>query len=749
MGQLIITTDISSIRPVFAEGVAENIKRYNQLKKLFENTDEYKIFAEPVLAGEGKIAWHTSYDGKIIPYRKLEDDENEQKRAKSLLKTQVNKLYKRVVELIEDDNDRQRLFKLLDSCLEIPDYDDIFIVQNVNGQKNFCIVRWGFVDEGFDAETGLIAKLVPLKVADVQIKIIKGNNKYVPNEKIFVYKNGKEYEFVSNEKAEVYLNDVELLSEISIYQKDENNEKIYEQKYHIIGDSELKFFIGEQQSTKQNVTIQTLDEGDNILPSVTLRIQYDDVDFTLDSDTEGKIDIGELYVGTEIKYTQISKDREIKKGKFEVEHGKQVYFVSLVKQATRGTVKITVKNEDNQPIANAEFQVKFNDGSIKYYKSDTDGNITIENAPFKEDVIFRQIINKLPQFQQILKFSDANSKYEIKGIDVKQPDDFSTINIKVVNVNDEPIPNLRVRLENGVKSNHRITDKDGIVHFESVDCTKKIVAFVDYKAHKKNVNIECSGRNTDVTIKLGKKIGLWWLWILLALMAILLLIYFLPKMNFKPKQNQNTQIVDTLNNDNTNDTSTVIVTKGMNLQIVDKNNNPVENAEVSIDYNDTTYKLKTNADGMVNFVDFTDTNQFVTALVNANGLGKHRFTFKIKPNKTLKINQESIDVSEEVLNCGTNVKSMGYHSTVKTFNMHTTSGSFLLRYNMNSIPDEIIVYKGSKNIPDNLIWQSPGPEKYIHSKWIPFESPDSLITVEVKGGDTTLTQWDFTVNCPK
>jgi len=747
MAQLIITTDVSSIRPVFTEGAAENIKRYNQLKKLFENTLEYRIFAEPVLAGQDKIAWHTNFDGKIIPFRKLEDDENEAERAKSLLKTQVNKLYKKIIELIEDEKDRLRLFKLLDSCFEIPDYDDIFIVQNASGEKNFCIVRWGFIDEGFDADEGLIAKLIPLKVADVTVKVIKGNNKYVPNEKIFVNKNGKEYEFVSDQNAEILLNDVDLLSEITLYQKDDEDNPIYEQKYFITTDTKVTFFIGNQEFSKQNISIQTLDEDDNILPNATIRIQYDDVDITADSDSDGKINIGELYVDTEIYCTQISKNREIKKAKFNVEQGKEIYFLRLVKQATSGTVKVVVKNENNKPIANADYQVKYDDGTIKYYKSDENGVLKIENAPFKEPVVFRQIVDKLPQFQQILKFTDGNSVYEIKGIDIKQPSDFSSIKIKVVNVNNEPISNLRVRLENGIKSNHRITDKDGQVLFENVDCTKDITVFVEHKNHKKTQKIECSDKQTEVIIKLGKKIGLWWLWILLAILAIFLLVFFLPKINFNKNPHITTDSI--VNNTTTNDTVPVVVTKGMNLKIVDENNNPVKNADVIIGYNDSTFKKTSNEKGIVIFETIEDTSKFVTALVKVDGMGEQRFTFKVKPNKTLMISEESVDISEEILNCGTNVKSMGYHSTVKIFNMHTNKGTFLLRYNMNTIPDRIIVYKGNNNSANKIIWQAPKPEQNIHSVKIPFNSPDSLITVEIKGGDTTFTQWDFTVNCPK
>ncbi len=749
MSQLIITTDVASIRPVFAEGAAENIKRYNQLKKLFENTEEYKIFAEPVFAGQDKIAWHTQYEGKIIPFRKLRDDEEEQEKAKRLLKNQVNKLYKRIIELIDEENTRERLFALIDSCLEIPDYDDIFIIQNTNGEKNYCIVRWGFVNDNFDAPTGLIAKLIPLKVADITVKVIKGNNKYAINEKIFIEIEGEEKELISDDKAEIRLNDVKLLSEISIYQKDEDGNRLYEQKYKIFDDAQITFFIGNQEFIKQNVIIQTLDSNDDILPHANLKIQYDDVEINAETDDEGKLKIGELFDGTVIKCSQIRRDKVIKTVEITVKKGKEIYFISLIRQKNKANVKIQVKSEDGQIIGNAEFQVKFPDGEVKHFKSDENGIIQIENAPLREAVIFRQIIDGLPQFQQILKFEDEGKIYQLKGIKVKQPGDITKLKVTVIDASESPISNLRIKIENGVKTYHKITNENGMAIFDNIDCYETIKVIADYKNKKKEQNVKCEGAESSVTIQLGKKAGLLWLWILLALLLIGLAIYFIPKIDFSSKK-----VVANDTTQTTTDTTTIPIVKpsGMTLNLVDENGNPVVNADVEISANDSIlFSAKSDNFGKINFAELTDTTQFITAIVKTENKKEQRFKFKVTPEKTLTIHEQSVDISEEILPCGTNVKSLGYHSTIKTFHMKTNSGQFKLRYNMNTIPDKIIVYNGSSsNISkDKIIWQSPSPEKNIHTQWLKFNSPDSLVTVEIQGGDTLLTQWDFTVFCPK
>lgn len=742
MSQLIITTDVSSIRPVFTEGTSENIKRYNQLKKLFENTKEYRIFAEPIPAGGDKVAWHTEFEGKIIPFRKL--DEEEQETAKGLLKTEVNKLYKTVVAIIDEDNQRKRLFELIDSCIEIPDFDDIYIVQNANGLKNFCIVRWGFVNEDFNAPKHLIANLVPLKVATITIRAIKGNNKLATNEDIHFDFGGETHKYTTDEKGKIYLADVKLLEKISAYQLDEDDNKLYEQNFIVENDTELTFFIGNQSLPKQNVSVQTMDDNDNILPNITMKISYDDVEFVTDSNTQGVIDLGELFVGTKVTCSQLKNDKIIKEVEFEIVQGKSIYFANIKKQKSSGTVKIKVVDEANESIPYAEVQVKFQNGTEKYFTANENGEFEIEDMPFKEDVIFRQIINKLPQFQQIIKFTEEKRLFEFKGKKVKTPLDYTKVKITVLNPHNEPIPSLKVKIENGVNEHNQITDANGNAFFNKIDCSKKIFASIEAKGKKKREEVKCQGQETEHTMKLGKKLKLWWIWILLALAIIALAIIFIPKLDF----NIQSPLTDTTEQDV--DTTKVTDYKGMKFIVYDENDSILKNANVEITYNDSVFSKTTNENGEVIFEELVDTNKNVTANISAPGYSNQLFTFKIQKEKIIKLSKESVDISEVVLPCGTQIESKGYHSTIKTFNLKKTQGKFKLLYDMFSIADKIIVYKGfAQNISsDKIIWQSPEYQKGLHSLYVDFEAPDSLITVEIKGGDTTRTEWYFTVYCP-
>ena len=745
MSQLIITTDVSSIRPVFTEGTSENIKRYNQLKKLFENTKEYKIFAEPIPAGGDKVAWHTEYEGKIIPYRKL--DEEEQEKTKGLLKAEVNKLYKTIVSIIDEDINRKRLFELIDSCIEIPDFDDVYLVQNANGQKNFCIVRWGFINEDFNSPKNLIAKLVPLKVATISFRAIKGNNKLAINERIFFDYEEQSKEYTTDEKGKIHLVDVNLLTTISAYQLDENENKLYEQNFVVENDFEHTFFIGNQSLPKQSVSIQTMDNNDNILSNETIKIQYDDVEFVIDSDAQGIIELGDLFVGTKVNCSQLKNEKVLKTVDFDVEQGKSIYFVSVVKQKSKGTVKIKVIDENFAIIPFAEVQVKFKDGTEKYFNANENGEFSIDDMPFKEDVTFRQIINGLPQFQQIIRFSDEQKIFEFKGKKVKTPLDYTKLFITIVNKNEEPIPNLKVQIENGVKGYNQITDSNGNALFEKIDCSKSITAYVEDKGKKTSEEIVCEGQETKKTIKLGNKIGLWWLWILLALLIIALGIIFIPKIDFSKDHIINdttTTVIDTTNN-------VIVQHTGMKFTVLNQDNEPQPNAKIEITLNDSTFSKNANSNGEIIFEKLTDTTLTATANISAPGYTNQLLTFRITGEKIIRLSNESVEISEIAIPCGTQIESQGYHSTIKTFNMKQSSGRFKIMFNMFDIADKLIIYNGpAGQISNNkIIWQTPDYVRQLHNEYIDFDSPDSLITVEIKGGDTTRTEWYFKVYCPQ
>lgn len=743
MSQLIITTDVTSIRPVFSEGTSENIKRYSQLKKLFETNKEYRFFAEPVLAAGQKIAWHTEHEGKIIPLSKM--DEEEQLNAKSILKNNVNRLYKSVLAMIDESDKRKKLFELIDSCIEIPSFDDIYLIQNSSGDRSFCIVRWGFVGEDFNAPKHLIANLIATRVADIKIRAIKGNNKFAANEKINVQINDVVKEFVTDEQGKLFINDAALLSEVSIFQLDENNVKLYETNFVLEKDIDFTFFIGNQSLPKQSVKIQTLDESDNILINMTIQVSYDDVEFTADTNEEGILELGDLFIDTNITCKQIRNNKPIKSETFGVKQGKNIYFVHFSKQTSKGDAKILVIDETGKPIPQAEIQIKYTTGVVQNLVADQEGKIILKDINFKEDVIIRQIIDKSPQFQRITKFSEDNKTFEFRGKMVVPQTSYTKLIISVVGKNDEPIPHLVVNVENGVKGYNAITNEHGIAIIENINCLESKVVNVNHKGRKMQVSgFECQSPETHLTVKFGNNFGLTWLWIILAILAVILAVYFISKIDFSSfnkKTNTNT-VVDTVK---------VEQPKGMKIIVIDTSNNPIENCKIELKYNDSVYTLNTDKKGVAIFEKVADTTKMATLYITTANFMSQMLTIKVVHEKTIKLTNESTEFSEEIIPCGTTVKSQGYHSTIKTFKLLSNKGIIGVTYNMYDIPDKLIVYNGPSSMisTQKIIWQSSTMQKNYHAINVNFNSPDSLITVEIQGGDTVKTEWYFKVWCEK
>lgn len=742
MSQLITTSNISSIRPVFKDEPAENIKRYIQIKKIFEANGEYNFFAEPVIAAGQKISWHTEYEGKIQAYAKLSDEEKQT--TLSILKNQVNKIYKAILAYTEDERQRKNLFELIDYCIEIPSYDDIYIVQNSNGKRNFCIVNWGFIMDNFNAPTGLIAKLIPLKVADLSIKVIKGNNKIAVNQSLNIVISNNDKLYTTDENGKIFINDISLNSNITIYNIDEKNNRKNEENFLLEDDLEIIYNIEKDNLPKQEVMIQTIDEKDNILPNVNVKIKYEDVEFISETDKEGKLFIGELYTETQVSCTQISNGKEIKKEQFSVKQGKQIYFIYLISETQKGPATINIINENRKPIPFANIQVKSNDGVVKNYTADENGTVTIDMLKYKEDLVVRQIIDNSAQFQRIIKFTQENNTAEFIGKEIVPNHLFSKVHITLLDNQNQPVPNLIVMLENGLKTHNFYSNDQGVATFENINCAEPTKAIVEYKGKKYEKIIDCSQGKTELTMKLSSGMNLKWLWWLLLGILLLGLIYLLTTIDYKkifPQKDNNVVITDT-----------VVVEKpktGMIINVVDTNNSAISNANVIVSFNDSTFSFKTDEKGQVQIEKLTDTTKNVLIKVFSKGFQPTEQTFRICKHRKIVLSNISQEITETIYPCGTTIKSAGYRSTIKTFKMPSNKGIVGISYDMYQIADRIIIYNGPVWTinTSKIIWESPKFQSNYHAININYESVDSLITVEIKGGDTTRTEWYFKVWC--
>ncbi|MBO4371386.1 MAG: hypothetical protein J5826_00500, partial [Bacteroidales bacterium] len=281
MSQPIITTDISSVRPVFTAGTSENIKRYNQLKKLFEDGKEYTVLAKPIPAGKDKITWHTEFDGNPEPFSKL--TEEEQKTAKGRIKYQVNRMYKAAYYILRKESKQEidELFDILDSCIEIPDYDNIFRITNSNGKVNYVLIRWGFIGDEFNSGSGIIKRLVPLKVDTIKVKVLYNGTPAV-GKKVIVNHSGKIYQLVTDSLGYACVEDIPLGDKFTA-ETDEENSLV---EFTCDGSDEYHVLIGTKSA---DMVFKIVDKNNKPIPGASVSFTYEGKTFNEIADQNGKI----------------------------------------------------------------------------------------------------------------------------------------------------------------------------------------------------------------------------------------------------------------------------------------------------------------------------------------------------------------------------------------------------------------------------------------------------------------------------
>lgn len=456
MSQPIITTDISAIRPVFTEGTAENIKRYTQLKKMFQSGKEYNVLAEPMLDGPNKITWHTEFEGTPAAFSKLTEDE--QIAAKGKIKHQVNKLYKAAFKQVYSSsmNDVADIFSIIDSCIEIPDYNNIYRIQRPDGTCNYVLIKWGFISDDFNAPTELIKRLVPTKVDTVKIKVIK-NSKAAPNESITVVYNGKSAQLATDSKGYVFLEDIPLGDKFSAYAQ----EKDTMTEYMCDGSDEYHLLIG-TQSIDMNFLIT--DAKGRPLADTEVSFTYDGRTYFETSDSNGYIRLPKITEGTEVVAKQKNNSMS-----FVCDANKGEY----VFQGSRPTaeIEVAVVNDKGDFLPGLDVKFIYNDKDLTV-STDRNGRVSIDNLPPETE--FRIEVSG-SQYQKATMKLVSHEGLNMAEIKVRKVSSFGCMTIKVVDEKGNPIVNTLIRCENDDTRTEFYTNDNGEIALDRVNYNSNVV----------------------------------------------------------------------------------------------------------------------------------------------------------------------------------------------------------------------------------------------------------------------------------
>ncbi|MBQ5453594.1 MAG: hypothetical protein IIT56_11470 [Bacteroidales bacterium] len=451
MSQPIITTDISAIRPVFSEGTAENIKRYTQLKKMFHHGREYSVLAEPMLDGPQKITWHTEFEGTPQPFSSL--SEEEKKAAKGILKYQVNKLYKAVFKQLYRNSmdDVADMFSILDSCIEIPDYDNIYRVLNTDGKSKYVLIKWGFISDDFNAQSELVKKLVPTAVDTVKIKVIK-NQKAAQGESVVVVYNGKPSPLTTDSKGFVFLEDIPLGSNFSV----ETPDKEVITEYLCDGSDEYHFLIG-TQSLDMNFVVR--DSDGVAITDTEISFTYDGRTYFETTNSKGEILLKGIPEGTEV----IVKQRNIKET-FTCSADTSEYKFTGSRPTAEIDVAVISDKGEFLPGIEVKFTYQDKENTII---TDRNGRVSSDKFPPETEI---KIECSAPDYQKSTITLFTHEGLNMAEIKVRKVSSFGKMTIRVVDEQRNPIVGTQIKCKCDDDTEKEFTtDENGEITLDRVN----------------------------------------------------------------------------------------------------------------------------------------------------------------------------------------------------------------------------------------------------------------------------------------
>ncbi len=300
--QQICSYRLSGFRPVLADNT-ENFKRFVQIKKKFEKDDLYRLFAIPKIdIAQGWAYWFTEWEGTPVSLGTL--DEIEREKHLTYLKYQVDFLFEECRRYQEVDEEYRGLYAVLEKCIEIPDFSNIYMINSPNGERHYVLTMWGFISDEFNAQSGLIRKIIPKNYKRLNINVKYRTGHQAPGEKIAFEYSGGMREFVSNAEGLIVLEDVLLDSSVIAYQPTADGQKAHIVTFNFTGQPEETIVITGYAPMRFVVK----DKDGNLKPSEKFVLTWDGKSTEFISDASGEFRIGSLEIFTEVSARHLPAD---------------------------------------------------------------------------------------------------------------------------------------------------------------------------------------------------------------------------------------------------------------------------------------------------------------------------------------------------------------------------------------------------------------------------------------------------------
>ena len=492
------------------------------------------------------------------------------------------------------------------------------------------------------------------------------------------------------------------------------------------------------------------DKNDNAITDLELHFEYNGSHLVKKTDKTGQLILNNIPVQTKVRVFQLFKNKELNEEYFVCERDKAQYFYVAENLFEKGNMTFSLVNKTGQPIRNSDIRFRYENTEFEKI-TDHNGKLTIKDIKVGALVECKQMIfgKSLPWHK--FKFDKEIDEYIIHGettmnykSDNENYEKQVRTKIKLVNGNEEPIPNAIIRVEYNGKSRNKYTNPKGEVQIDDVLLGGKIKAYVDVRGEKAEIEFICESDNEIHKLVLKSESGKIFLW-LAGILILAGLVFLISKIDFSSINfTEKSPPLEQLKKD------TLIIKKYQFLIKDKKTNLALNQAIVSLKYTDTTFSKYTDSTGIVEFKPAANKLPLTTE-VKLPGYFKKVQSFILDSTQTIYINKDdSTDVSLKELKCGELTQSEGAKITIRTFNMKMKEGKFKLFYNMFELPDKIEVYNGSAyNLSENnLIYSSNNLVRGLKTLHLNFSSNNNLITIKVTGG-TNKTKWLYKVFCAK
>lgn len=375
--QILKTTILKGLRPLF-NNQTESIQRFHEIAVFFNTNKEYLLFAEPVFtpnSNDLSIDWRTDFEGEAIEYDKLSEDDKIL--AKGILKREINQLYHIAYYLTPESKNRDRILSILDNAIEIPDINNIFLIRDDYNKTHVVVTSWGFIGESYNAQTGIIKKLVPVKVKNIVFKIFLKNKKKAINEDLTFDFLGKSRVLTSDSNGEITIFDLPFATPIKISNKLNDSDNVLFD--NICGKEDSYSIIINKDGEPPILQIQTLNKDGLILRDIELECIWGSVKKKFVSDKNGIIELHDLAFNTDFECYQEKDGIKINYHTFRTVVGQVIYNVVISESfPVMALKKIYFLKPNGKKLSKVKAQIV--EGiRFKDYISGKDGTLILED----------------------------------------------------------------------------------------------------------------------------------------------------------------------------------------------------------------------------------------------------------------------------------------------------------------------------------------------------------------------------------